>query len=60
MMQEILTYITVAAAIAYTIFSFWRVCFPAEGKSACSEGCSSGCEAKSDLVKNIHKSQISG
>lgn len=52
MTQEILTYITVAAAVTYTLFSFYRVWFPAPGKSACSGGCSSGCGAKSKLINS--------
>jgi len=49
MIQEILTYIAVSAAFAYTIYSFWKIIFPGEGKTACSGGCSSGCEAKTIL-----------
>lgn len=55
MIQEILTYITVSAAFAYTIYSFWKIIFPDEGKTACSGGCSTGCEAKTfimDAAKN--------
>jgi hypothetical protein len=51
MIQEILTYITVSAAIAYTLYGLWRICFPAVGKSACSGGCSSGCDTKSLIAK---------
>lgn len=55
MIQEILTYIAVLAAFAYTIYSFWKILFPSEGKTACSGGCSSGCEAKSFLKDAVKK-----
>jgi hypothetical protein len=55
MIQEILTYVTVAAAVAYALRGAWRIIFAVPGKQACSGGCSSGCEAKSFLLEAAKK-----
>lgn len=54
MIQDILTYITVAGAIAYTAISFWRTLFSSNKKASCSGGCSSGCDAKRELMHAIN------
>ena len=56
MIQDILTYLTVTAAIAYTLYSFWRVLCSTKAGSACSSGCSS-CGSKSDLFEELARKQ---
>jgi hypothetical protein len=54
MLQEILTYIIVLSAFAYTIYSFMAMIIPAKNgktKHACSSGCT-GCSIKDDLKRN--------
>ncbi|NLX73347.1 MAG: FeoB-associated Cys-rich membrane protein [Bacteroidales bacterium] len=41
MIQDFLTYITVAAAIAYAVFNLIKTLFSSSGKSGCSSGCGS-------------------
>ncbi|MGQ1948116.1 FeoB-associated Cys-rich membrane protein [Geofilum sp. OHC36d9] len=55
MLQEILVYITVAYAIGYAIHGIYRTFRPAPGQSPCSGCGTSGCEAKSLLVTDLHK-----
>ena len=55
MIQEILTFITVAVAIAYAVRGAWRIIFPFPGKPVCSGGCSAGCEARSLLRERVKK-----
>lgn len=57
MIQDILTYLTVTAAIAYTLYSFWRVLFSSKAGSACSSGCSSCGSSKSDIFKALESRQ---
>ncbi|MFO8002501.1 MAG: FeoB-associated Cys-rich membrane protein [Marinilabilia sp.] len=52
MIQEILTWITVSAAVLYTLYSLWKTFFHSNGK-VCGGGCPS-CEAKDLLIKDIH------
>ena len=59
MLQEILVYITVAYAIGYAIHGIYRTFRPAPGQSPCSGCGSSGCEAKSLLVTDLHKQKKS-
>jgi len=50
MLQDILTYTSVAAAFAYTAFSFWQILFSSSHKTGCSSGCSA-CSDKAFLIK---------
>lgn len=52
MIQEILTWITVTAAIAYTLYSLWKTIFSKNPAGACGSGCSS-CGAKDLLIKEM-------
>ncbi|MDG5798746.1 hypothetical protein QA597_00040 [Marinilabiliaceae bacterium ANBcel2] len=55
MVQDILTYITVAAAFIYSAVSFYKLL--KGSSSSCAGGCSTGCSAKSDLLKHLEKSK---
>jgi hypothetical protein len=52
MVQDILTYLIVGSAFAYTLWGIIGLFKP--GKSSCSSGCGT-CQAKSDLFNAIHK-----
>lgn len=52
MLQDFLTYITVIAAIAYAIYSFWQILFSSSAQSGCGSGCSS-CGSKADIMKAV-------
>lgn len=58
MIQEILTYITVAGAFYFAGRGIYRTFFPAPGQSSCSGCISSGCEAKSLLVNKVSRDKI--
>lgn len=59
MIQEILTYITVAVAFAFAIRSIYKTFFPAEGQTPCSSCISSGCGTKSLVTgKNIKRTDF--
>ncbi|HPT13629.1 MAG TPA: FeoB-associated Cys-rich membrane protein [Bacteroidales bacterium] len=57
-LQEILTYLIVATAAAYSLFSFYRIMKPAgkKGISSCGGQCS-GCDAVSfrDELKALNR-----
>ncbi len=55
MLQEILTYSTVLAAIIYTLYSTWKTFLPNNAKG-CGGGCPS-CEAKDLLINDIQSNQ---
>ncbi len=55
MVQQILTYIIIASAIAnvvWHIISFLRTS-PQQSQGCCSMGCSGSCGLKSEILKNI-------
>ena len=58
MIQEILTYITVAIAFVIAIRSIYKTCFPADGETACSSCISSGCGTKSLVTGKSIKKEI--
>jgi len=58
MIQEILTYLTVAGAFYFAGRGIYRTFFPAPGQSACSGCASSGCGVKSMLVNKVHNDKM--
>ncbi len=58
MIQEILTYLTVAGAFFFAGRGIYRTFFPAPGQSACSGCASSGCGVKSMLVNKVHNDKM--
>jgi len=47
MIQNLLTYLLIASAAAYILFSLYRMIFPSKnGKARGCPGCSGGCEKK--------------
>ena len=50
MLQNIIVYIIIAGAVAYTVYAVVRS-LTSKGKSSC-EGCG-GCEVKQEILKNI-------
>ncbi|OFX17651.1 MAG: hypothetical protein A2033_09205 [Bacteroidetes bacterium GWA2_31_9] len=53
MTQDILTYIIINLAIAYTIYSFYKsIIVKKKGISGCS-GCSKSCEIKKVLAEKV-------
>lgn len=58
MIQEILTYLTVAGAFYFAGRGIYRTFFPAPGQSACSGCASSGCDLKSMLVNKVHNEKM--
>jgi adenine C2-methylase RlmN of 23S rRNA A2503 and tRNA A37 len=53
MLQDFLTYITVIAASAYAVYSFWQILFSSSAQSGCGSGCSSCSTDKANIMKAV-------
>lgn len=58
MIQDTLTYLTVAWAFYQVLLFFWRMFKPKYNNTACSSGGCTSCEAKNDLFKSISKGKF--
>ncbi len=51
-MQEIITYIIISGAVAYTLYKLYREFISPKSKASCGGGCSQ-CSSKNDLIAEV-------